>query len=177
MKIWEVKHQISPDVALIAYKHFQDIDPTIFFQGKRLGGSWKVPAAQPNPAQTGARVVDFPFFEYGALLCRINVWGILKPFLEPEVELLPVDVEGHGYQLLNPIQVIDCLDKGRSQMTFSKSGRVTSIEHHVFNKEALNGVYLFKTPELTRTRIYATEAFRQIIAGNQLEGLEFRELP
>ena len=176
MKIWEVKHQISPDVALIAYKRMEDIDPTLFFRGEKLGGSWKVPAAQLNPAQPGARVVDFPFFEYGALLCRTTTWGILKPFLELEVELLPVDVEGFSYQVLNPIQVIDCLDKERSQMTFSKTGRVMSIEHHVFNEEVLSGVYLFKTPELISTRVYATEALREIIAKNRMEGLEFRGL-
>jgi len=61
-------------------------------------------------------------------------------------------------------------------MTFSKTGRVMSIEHHVFNEEVLSGVYLFKTPELISTRVYATEALREIIAKNRTEGLEFRGL-
>ncbi len=177
MKIWEVKHQTSIDVALIAYKHFEDIDPTVFFQGKKLANSWRVPVARLNPAQPRARVVDFPFFEYGALLCSISAWTILKPFLESEVEILPVDVEHHHYQLLNPIQVINCLDKEQSFMTYSKTGRVTDIQHYVFNQEKLTGIYLFKTPELTRTNIYATEAFREKIADNKITGLEFRDLP
>ena len=177
MNIWGVKHQIDVDFALVAYKRFEDIDPHVFFKGERLAPGWKVPSAHLNPAQPGARAVDFPFFEYGALLCSTVAWGILKPHLEAEVEVLPVDVEGYSYQLLNPIQVIDCLDMQQSQMRYNKNGRVTDIDQYVFHQEKLKGVYLFKLPELTRTHIYATEAFRGIIESHQLTGLEFKALP
>lgn len=177
MKIWRVKNQISREVALIAYKRFEDIDPSVFFQGERLSESWKVPAAQQNPSQPGARAVDFPFFEYGALLCSASAWKVLEAHLASEVELLPVDVEGFDYQLLNPIQTIDCLNKEQSIVTYYKTGRVTDIDHYVINEEKFDGVYIFKMPELRRTHIYATEAFRDLVTRHGLEGLEFLDLP
>ena len=162
---------------MVTHRHFSYVDPTMFFEGKRLAPVWKVPAAHLNPSQPGAHVVDFPFFEYGALLCSRDAWGILEPYLAAEVELLPVDVEGFNYQLLNPLSVIDCLDEERGQFTRYKTGRVIEIKHYVFDEGKLKGVYLFKTPEFTRTQLYATNAFRDLIEDNNLEGLEFRELP
>lgn len=177
MKIWLVKHRINKEIATVDYKHFRYNDPHVFFEGKRLASTWKVPAAHLNPLQPGAQVVDFPFFAYGALLCSQAAWKVLEPHLAAEVELLPVDVEGFDYQLLNPLCVIDCLDKEQGQFTRYKTGRVIEIKHYVFDEDKLNGVYLFKTPEFTRTQLYATDAFRDILEGNNFEGLEFRELP
>ena len=177
MKVWQVKHHIDKEIAMVAYKRFAGIDPTLFFDGKRLASTWKVPDVHWNPGQPGARVVDFPFFAYGALLCSHSAWCILEPNLVTEVEILPVEVEGLHYHLLNPLQIIDCLDEEQGQFLRYKTGRVTDIDHYVFDEAKLNGVYLFKTPELTRTSLYATQAFREIIEEHLLEGLEFRDLP
>ena len=177
MKIWSIRHKLSEGIALIDYKNFDINAPHIFFQGERLGATWKEPAAHLNPAQPRASVVDFPFFEHGALLCSINAWNILQPYLQEEVELLPVDVEGYNYVLLNPIRVIDCLDRQQSKFTIYKTGRVIEVQHYVFQQEKLNGAYLFKTPELKRTDIYATEALREAVEHHKLIGLDFRNLP
>lgn len=177
MQIWEIAHQLDRRLAMAAHKNFDYNAPHIFFQGERLLPSWQVPEAEMNPAQPGARVVDFPFFEHGALLCSKAAWGVLEPYLRTEVELLPVNVEGYDYVLLNPIRVIDCLNKQQSRMRYYKDGSVTHIDHYVFDETKLKGTYLFKTPELTRIYIYATEALREIVEQHQFTGLEFRDLP
>ncbi len=178
MTVWQVKHELSETIALMAYKNFDLSAPHVFFEGKRLAASWQMPEAHINPAQPNARVVDMPWFEYGAILCNEKAWSVLQPYIKDEVEVLPVNVEGFHYMLLNPINVIDCLDRNKSSFdVYHKTGRVTRIDHYVFQEDKLDGVYLFKTPELIRTQMYATDSLRSLVLSHSLTGLKFEELP
>ena len=111
MTIWRVEHQLDDKIAMVTLKVVDYDSPVIYFRGTRLLDSWEVPNAEFWKNQPGAKVVNFPFFEYDALLCGGAAWHVLRPYIEDEVEVLPTDVEGYDYRLLNPVKVIDCLNK------------------------------------------------------------------
>lgn len=120
--------------------------------------------------------MNFPFFKYGALLCDGAAWDVLRPHIEDEVEVLPVDVAGYDYRLLNPVKVIDCLNKQICKFSYFTTGKVKSIDNYAFHLERLQDTFLFKTPELSATRMYATDLFRDLVLAHDLKGVEFRPL-
>jgi len=176
MTIWRVEHQLDENIAMVACKIVDYDAPIIYSDGTRLLNSWEVPDAEFSRSQPGAEVVNFPFFKYGALLCDGAAWGVLRPHVKDEVEVLPVNVEGYDYRLLNPVRVIDCLNKQVCKFSYFTTGKVKSIDNYAFYLEKLHGTYLFKTPELSATRMYATDLFRDLVLAHDLKGLEFRPL-
>ena len=51
-----------------------------------------------------------------------------------------------------------------------------SIDNYAFHSENLQDIHLFKTPELSATRMYATDLFRDLVLSHGFKGLEFRPL-
>jgi len=176
MTIWRVEHQLDEKIAMATLKVVDYDAPVIYFRGTRLLDTWEVPDAEFWKNQPRAEVVSFPFFEYGALLCDGAAWDVLRLHIEDEVEVLPVDVAGYDYRLLNPVKVVDCLNKQICKFTDFTTGKVKSIDNYAFHLDKLQGTYLFKTPELSATRMYATDLFRDLVLAHGLKGLEFKPL-
>lgn len=172
MKIWEVSSDVT-NFALIHLKAREDYDRWPYFGGQPLGDGWEVFKGR---FARGLPVGSFTYVGPGNLICQANVVAALPAKAREEVEVLPLDIKGHDVRLLNVINVIDCLDESRSDITRFKSGRVLLINKYVFDEGRLRGVYLFKIPQLLRTEVYATDLFRSFIDEHGFTGLEFKQL-
>lgn len=126
-----------------------------FYKSKPMAKNWK-----PFEVKRWAgRVGDFPSL-YGFIpVFSQRAWDVLGPLLADVVEALPIKhPSGKAYYAINVLQVVDCLDRKRSQLEFSSSGKVMGVEKYVFDPKRLPPFHMFKIPEssdlevLSRTR-------------------------
>ena len=176
MTIWSVEHQIDDNLAMVTLKNFNYKDPVIYFDGSRRQETWQIPEADFYQQSSTTKIVNFPFFKHGALLCDSDTWDALRSSVGTEIEALPVNVASHRFWLLNLVSIIDCLNKQVCKFTYFRTGKVKSIESYSFNLEKLKGVHLFKTPELSATSIYATDLFRDLVLAHGFSGVTFKPL-
>jgi hypothetical protein len=176
MSVWNVRSDVVNFAPMyLTDEFYQPLDfcpewPD--FEGQIIGENWSCYRAKSKKNKPVANFMDL---DPGVLVC--DNFAIIKigDFLSNEVELLPIDVEGIDYKLINIINIVDCLDEDKSEIKYFKNSRdVNKIIRHVFDTDLLINVKLFKIPQRKRTDIFATDAFRDKILQSGLTGLEFR---
>lgn len=178
MVIWFLSHDLSPKIALIGLK---DTDaaygkPIVYYQGQQLCEQWEAPETMFYIEDETNVITDFPFHKHGILCCETKILQEIQPILGHEIEVLPIHVEGYEYSLLNVVNVLDALDKPKCGFEHFRSGDVKKIFRYAFKEEVLKGTYIFKTPELTVTDIYCTDAFRDLVLSRGWTGLKFTQV-
>jgi hypothetical protein len=85
-----------------------------------------------------------------------------------------VEVKGHELIAVNVVEVLDCLDRKASNVTFSPDGptRVIHVEKFVFIPRRLRKVPIFKVPEWPGA-IFVSEEFAQVVVEAKLKGAGF----
>ena len=147
------------------------------FEGQKIGEhnfnfNAKFDLYRPNKVKD---IGNFVYCDPGALMCDYYAFVKLKPYINREIEVLSMNVEGLTLKVLNVINVVDCLDRFNSKVSyFDGSQNVMSIEKYIFNTELLKNIGLFKIPQMARTEIFATDTVRDQVLEYQLTGLEFR---
>jgi hypothetical protein len=119
------------------------------------------------------RRCDSPWLGDDVLVVRETVVSCLGDLLNEYGELLPLDVPGESLWLFNATRVIDCLDHEQTQVTRFSSGRLMSIDRHVFRPEAIAGVMIFKIPDLRSSSLYFARDFVELWRDTKLTGLDF----
>jgi len=101
---------------------------------------------------------------------------VLRSFLEPNGELLPIQSEyGGTYFFYNITTVVDALDRENSQCKFSPSRPwvvLGGINYFEFHREKLAGLSVFRIREWPRGMIVSDEFVRRVDEGG-LNGFEF----
>jgi uncharacterized protein DUF1629 len=154
-----------------------------WFKGKPIGDAWSplevsINAydvyedtwATPNPG-------DFPYFRVGGVLaCSERALKVLEPLVAPYIEILPLYCKQGNFFALNVLNVIDCIDTGRSVIEYF-SDRPPDIHKLRFNLECVGDVPIFKIPQRILTTIFVSDAFKSLVEGYHLEGLIFTLMP
>ncbi len=142
-----------------------------YFDGQIVGVNWSIPTAK---LQEGKRVGNFVDLDPGVLICDPFAWICLEKYIQNEVEVLGIDVEGLEMKILNIINIVDCLDENKSEVLYFKDNkRIMHIKKYSFKKEFLTKTMLVKMPQLSRSYIFATDLFREKVLKYKLTGLEF----
>ncbi|MFI0443925.1 imm11 family protein [Actinomadura sp. 6N118] len=114
---------------------------------------------------------DFPLFASNVMVGARAVEA-LEMSLQGNGELLPLLTEGSEIYLYNVTRVVDALNMEKSSGETFPSGRYMHISKHVFVKERLEGVEIFKLPQLyIGKKIYVTDSFMKRIEVAGLTGL------
>ena len=97
---------------------------------------------------------------------------VLEPACQGDAEFLPLSVNGSPFFGLVIRNVLDVLDRQRSELEYFPSApdRVMSIRRYAFKD--LGSTRAFKIPE-TPTRKFATEPVRQAYLASGIPGLRF----
>lgn len=114
------------------------------------------------------------FFEVnGSGVIAMGSYGnlIFENGLGENVELLPLETDGGPFNVLNIIGYLDCLDKEKSKYTLEDNGLISDYHYLRFKKELLEGIYLFKIPELPYTT-FVTRNFEKIYSNHVGKGLD-----
>ena len=103
--------------------------------------------------------------------------GVLTPSLLDQAECLPLNTDAGTYFALN-VTAVNCLDQGHSTLKlFSNSQRIMRVEKYAFYWEKLNGIHIFRLPELGISRLFVSDTFKQAVEENSLTGLLFYPVP
>ncbi|NEQ73155.1 MAG: hypothetical protein F6K23_08740 [Okeania sp. SIO2C9] len=87
---------------------------------------------------------------------------------------MSIDVEDFNMKVLNISNIIGCLDEKKSEcLYFKNSHKVMQIKKYSFDTNLLDNIALFKIPQLVRSYIFATDAFRERVLEEKLTGLKF----
>lgn len=176
MSVWNVRSDVVNFSPLYLtdefYKPLDFCPDWPDFEGQKLGKNWFCHRTIPKKNKPLANFMDL---DPGVLVG--DPFAIIKigESISNEVELLPLDVEGIEYKLINITNLVDCLDEKKSEVKYFKNSiDVKRITTYIFYTDLLINVKLFKIPQQKRTEIFATDAFRDKILESGLTGLEFR---
>lgn len=101
----------------------------------------------------------------------------LRPLLELNGELLPVRCACGEYYVYNVTRVLDALDERQSDVTyFESSGRVMTIDTHVFSAAALVDASIFRIPQIVASTPFVTSRFVSLVHEHALTGFDFLPL-
>jgi hypothetical protein len=139
----------------------------------RVAKGWKTPTL-------GGRVRlfnDYPCVDLGRPAFSERAVKVLRDFLEPNGELLPIrSQDGRKFFAYNVAKVADILDRRRSRLNYQSDG-IAALGHDIiryeFKKRAVPSLSIFRIPEVP-TGTYVTDSFvaRAISAG--LKGFDFQ---
>ncbi len=120
---------------------------------------------------------DYPFFSVPAISQKAK--NVLEPYFGDYVEIFPLETGKLGkYYFLNIINVLDCLDKEKSEIDYlSSSNMIFEIKKWVFNN-VLNkeNSRIFIVKNQLGERIYVNEDIKKLIEDNNLKGFVFKEV-
>jgi hypothetical protein len=153
----------------VAEDDFETIN--VLVNGAPRRASWK-PVAVLHRGRKLAHS-DAPWLSSGALIFRSTVLNAMRAMLEEFGELLPLKCSDPDLVLYNPTRVIDALDEQASSVERFASGRIMSIDRHVFRTELVSNVDVFKIPNLRVSPTYLSQSFVARWEASGLKGLEF----
>lgn len=119
---------------------------------------------------------DSPWLGAGGLIFRSSVLEALGPLLRQYGELLPLECSEADLWIYNPTRVIDALDEEASTIRRFTSGRIMGIDRYVFKAHLLDGIDIFKLPNLRAHATFLSHRFVDQWTKSGLRGLEFRQV-
>jgi hypothetical protein len=98
---------------------------------------------------------------------------VLTPLVGDVIELLPLAYDGPGYfQVVNMLDIVDCLDEERSVLDHYTSGLLASVKKYVFKPGSTDGHHLFKCKQWGLHNLVSAK-FKARVEENGLVGAYF----
>jgi hypothetical protein len=116
-----------------------------------------------------------PKGDYPSLIPSVPVFSraavaALRDLLEGAGEILPVKIAREEYFLHNVTRIVDALDESHSILHRFDDGRVFHDEEHSFFGDKLDGVSIFKVPQMPDLSIFVTDVFVKRVKQAKLKG-------
>jgi hypothetical protein len=136
-------------------------------------GRWRPPKHSIiRPSKT---VRDFVGWVLGALVVTARARACLEPLIGKHVEFFRFTKIGDNVlYAVNVIEVIDCLDLSKSNLSYSHEDpkHVIGAFGFVFDEEKVQAVPIFKVPQWTGS-IFVSDEFAKVVVCNKLTGAGF----
>jgi hypothetical protein len=181
--------QVFDEHGDFAYQYLEPVHVTQprerrLFNGARKADTWNAEDAAVKVVNTRKPPANFMYCYGGALAADARAVSELYPILAEAGELLPLRTEnGTPYTLVNVLPLVDCLDKGRSELRRLPSGTIAEVTRYEFVPSRLPARSMFKTDVRPGSEIFATEGhlpppaeFKAQVDRLGLTGLRFREV-
>jgi hypothetical protein len=98
---------------------------------------------------------------------------VLAPLVGDVIELLPLAYDGPGrFQVVNMLDIVDCLDEERSQIERFYDGSIQSVERYAFKPSSTEDHHLFKCKQWGLHKLVSAE-FKARVEENGLVGAYF----
>lgn len=134
---------------------------------------WRPIKVRIDPAE---RRGDFPSFLPHIPAFSQRALDALLPLLGDSVEALPLDCDRRKFYAIHVLDLVDCLDEGRSTIRRFPSGGVMYIDQHVFDDKCLGGRMIFRLRQAPLWGVYYSGELKRQIEAAKLEGLKDREV-
>lgn len=167
--------------------NMQDWD--VFWTGTLLAPSW-TPISVPYYARYG-QPSDFPHLCGPLPVFSKRAWHALQPLISKAVEALPLICDTEmiplprgerkivpagpfgPYFAINVLDIVDCLDHDRSEITLYSNGAVMMVDSYAFKAGCLKDKHILKLPETRDLEVLVSEQFKNVVETNKLQGLKF----
>jgi len=116
---------------------------------------------------------DFPSLSSDVLIFTDHTLTILRTLIKDFVEFFPAEQD--NLTVVNVLSNANCVDYSKSIVKKYPSGRIRDFDKLCFILEEVRDLHIFKTPEKS-TRIYVSDAFRDLVLKSKLKGLDFIEV-
>jgi hypothetical protein len=144
------------------------------FIGIRMAEKWAPPVVRILGKKN--RIPDFVSWMHSAPVLSERAVTALEPLIGEYCEFLPlIEVRGKQLFALNVVSVVDCLDRGGSDILYSSSNpmRILQVSSYAFAEERLQeGLPIFKIPEELGA-VFVRKAFVEAVISNGLRGSAF----
>jgi hypothetical protein len=165
----ELCHPLNPD-------EFEKID--VLINGTPRLVDWK-PISMEIIREDGGRKFlesDSPWLGGHALIFRPRAVAALGSLLRAHGELLQLLCGGADVVLYNPTRLLDALDEAASSVRRFTTGRIMWIDRYVFRPAVIEGIDIFKIPNLRVSPTFVSQRFVDLWTTAGLKGLEFKQV-
>jgi hypothetical protein len=177
MKVFRFDWSEDWDVMVVAYP-YEWSAPEVQFDGRPLAATWRpremVVARQKN------RNPDFPSLMLSRFLPIFSARALeaLYPLIAGSVEALPIACVPQPlpqpYFAIHVLDLVDCLDYDKSQLTGVPAGAWANIDRPVFRMDQIEGKHIFRDRRFWSSHIYVSEAFTLEVERQGLQGALFQ---
>lgn len=112
----------------------------------------------------------------GALVFPSYLALTIFPSPCPELEFLPVQVNGEDWRLLNCLKTTKGYDAEASQFLRGEGDKIFWVQHLVVTDPSIEECELFTLEDSNRALIFCLPSFKERIEKLGLKGLSFREI-
>jgi hypothetical protein len=156
----------------------------ILVRGEPLGMRWQVMPLRFWEGDKGYKrqqkkkpIADFTRI---TLMPLVNSRGRekIESLVAGQVEFLSFETPVGPYYGLH-VMYVDCLNAPRVEGERFADGRIMAvgIEKYAFHWERLEGIHIFRVPELGHSRLFVSDEFKRVVEENGLTGLLFYPVP
>lgn len=176
MKVWQWGYD-GDRYDSFTFPNTNDFDQYFepFFNGAPIGDNWgsvqfETCHSLKTTDCTGIGS-NFPIFSEHAV-------QMLTSYLESNVELLPLQHPTESFYAVNVTRVIDGLDYENSIVEYVEGhpNVVRKVLRFAFKLDIIRDYPIFKTPVHKRLRVFVTDAFKNTVEANGLNGFTFELL-
>jgi len=144
-----------------------------------IGEKWKIIRAQlaREKSERAKPVADFIAIDLDLDAMSERAKACLEDLVSGQIEFLPVETPIGRYYCMH-VRYVDCLDIERAEvLRYKSSGRVMEVTKYAFRWERLEGIHIFRLPELGTSRLFVSDEFKRKVEENGLTGLLFYPVP
>lgn len=173
MRIWLLRFDVNKYNSFNGYKIEEELN--IRFFGSSLLSNWSAHTIEAYYKKR--KIADVSDFSCGAPLFNEKAVEALMDLLNESVELLLCYFENSRYYVANVVNVIDALDKDKTQFKmFSTGEKSVECEKYVFKPEIVDGQHIFKIPLGNSIYIFVSDEFKRRVEETKLKGFIFVEV-
>jgi hypothetical protein len=148
-------------------------------KGESVKAKWRPPRVGWLDESDNLRLPEGNFPSLSGIMPVLDFVAMtqLSGILGDDVEYLPLECPDGEFSVLNVLRVIDILDESRSKLRRLSTGRVLTIDRHVFVEDASDrwvGSNIFKLPQLLMAQPYVTSEL--VTAAQHLRGFIFEKV-
>ncbi|HEX2570718.1 MAG TPA: DUF1629 domain-containing protein [Polyangia bacterium] len=124
--------------------------------------------------QNRGKPVDFIGLMGHGLALSNRAAEVLAPLIGDGIELLPLAHDGPGrFQVVNILDIVDCLDEERSKVRRYSDGEIMIVEEYAFKPGSTDGHHLFKCKQCLLHDLVSAE-FKALVEDKGLVGAYFK---
>ncbi len=143
-----------------------------------IGEKWKIIRAQlaREKSERAKPVADFIAIDLALDAMSERAKACLEDLVSGQIEFLPVETPIGRYYCMH-VRYVDCLDTSSVQAKYFDDGRILRVIKYAFRWERLEGIHIFRLPELGTSRLFVSDEFKRKVEENGLTGLLFYPVP
>lgn len=177
MKVWEIYTVRDNNLYLTGNEEELEKLFPYYFDGEVIGNQWDS-SLELYIEQNEDIETDVPMFSDSYFIVNDKALQLFVKLAGEEIECLDFICKYEKYVIINPIDVVDCLDLEKSEYKVYKGNpnTIQSYKRLCFKSEKLIGKNLFRIQHCDGCLLACSNELKESIEEKQIKGLGFKLL-